>query len=112
MALAAKRLFDVSGKVAVVTGGGRGIGLMIANAFVNSGVKVYITSRTAEACEKAAKSLSEQGPGQCIAIPKDLSSSAHVAELVGELEEREKHVNVLVGLFFIYCSPHKMSASP
>ena len=59
-----KNLFDVSGKVALVTGGSRGIGEMIAEGFVANGVKTYISSRKAEACDATAARLSEQG--QCI----------------------------------------------
>jgi NAD(P)-dependent dehydrogenase (short-subunit alcohol dehydrogenase family) len=66
-----EELFSVRGKVAVVTGGSRGLGEMIARAHVENGVKVYITARRAEACEQLAKELSVIG--ECIAIPADLS---------------------------------------
>jgi len=59
--LSMKDLFSVEGKVALVTGGSRGIGLMIARAYVQNGVKVYISSRKAEVCDKVAKELSEHG---------------------------------------------------
>jgi NAD(P)-dependent dehydrogenase (short-subunit alcohol dehydrogenase family) len=52
-----KHLFDVSGKVALVTGGSRGIGLMIARGLVANGVRTYVSSRKAEACEAAAAEL-------------------------------------------------------
>ena len=54
-------LFSVTGKVAIVTGGSRGIGLMIAEGYVANGVKTYITARKADACEVTAKELSAQG---------------------------------------------------
>ena len=66
------RLFSVKGKVALVTGGSRGIGLMIARGYVDNGVKVYVSSRKADVCEAVANELSETG--ECIAIPTDLSS--------------------------------------
>ena len=65
-----KNLFDVSGKVAVVTGGSRGIGAMIARGFVENGVKVYITSRKEEELRAAEAELSSLG--ECVAIPSDL----------------------------------------
>jgi NAD(P)-dependent dehydrogenase (short-subunit alcohol dehydrogenase family) len=67
-------LFDISGKTALVTGGSRGIGLMIARGFVEAGVKVYISSRKAEACEKAAAELSKIGT--CVPLAHDLSSTS------------------------------------
>jgi NADP-dependent 3-hydroxy acid dehydrogenase YdfG len=55
------KLFSVAGKVAVVTGGSRGIGEMIARAYVENGAKVYITARKAEACNQLAQELSKIG---------------------------------------------------
>ena len=66
-----KNLFDISGKVAVVTGGSRGIGAMIARGFVENGVKTYITSRKEEELMAAEAELS--AVGACVAIPSDLS---------------------------------------
>ena len=62
-----KDLFDVSGKVALVTGGSRGIGEMIAEGFVTNGVKTYISARKADACDATASRLSKMG--ECISIP-------------------------------------------
>ena len=56
-----KDLFSVLGKVALVTGGSRGIGLMIARGLVENGVKTYISSRSKEACDVAASELSKIG---------------------------------------------------
>ena len=53
-----KNLFDVSGKVAVVTGGSRGIGAMIARGYVENGVRTYISSRKAPVCDAMAEELS------------------------------------------------------
>jgi len=87
-------LFSVSGKVALVTGGSRGIGWMIARGFVEAGVKVYIASRKADVCDQAAKQLSELGT--CISIPADLSGEAGVKRLADEMTERESALHVLV----------------
>ena len=92
--LSMKDLFSVEGKVAVVTGGSRGIGLMIARAYVENGVKVYISSRKAEVCEKVAKELSEQG--ECIAFPTDLSNEDGAKQLAKQIGERETAVHILV----------------
>jgi NAD(P)-dependent dehydrogenase (short-subunit alcohol dehydrogenase family) len=87
-------LFDVSGKVVLVTGGSRGIGEMIARGFVEAGAKVYISSRKAEACEALAQELSTVGA--CIALPADLSTEAECARLASELARRESSLDVLV----------------
>ncbi len=77
------RLFGVSGKTAVVTGGSRGIGYMIAAGLVANGVTTYITARKAEACDAAAAALSEMGT--CISIPADLSTGDGVSGFVEQL---------------------------
>jgi len=87
-------LFDLSGKTAVVTGGSRGIGLMIARGLLQAGARVYISSRKADACTEAAKELSEHGPVH--AIPADLSAEPECLRLATEVGEREQAVNVLV----------------
>ena len=89
-----KDLFDVSGKVALVTGGSRGIGAMIAEGFVANGVKTYISSRKAEACDAMAEKLS--GQGDCISIPADLSTNEGIATLAGAIEARESCLDILV----------------
>jgi len=87
-------LFSLDGKVALVTGGSRGIGLMIASGFVDAGVKVYISSRKADVCEQVAAELSERGT--CIALPADLSTEAECLRLAAEVAEREDHLDILV----------------
>ena len=89
-----KNLFDVSGKVALVTGGSRGIGEMIAEGFVTNGVKTYISSRKADVCDATAKRLSEEG--ECISIPADLSTREGIQSLVGEIMSREDRLDILV----------------
>ena len=89
-----KDLFSVSGKVALVTGGSRGIGEMIAEGFVTNGVKTYISARKAEACDATAARLSEFG--ECISIPADLSTAEGIGALVGEIMSREKQLDILV----------------
>jgi NAD(P)-dependent dehydrogenase (short-subunit alcohol dehydrogenase family) len=87
-------LFDVSGKVVLVTGGSRGIGEMIATGFVESGAKVYISSRKADVCHALAAELSKMGT--CISLPADLSTEAECRRLANEIAQREDHLDVLV----------------
>ena len=87
-------LFSVKGKIAIVTGGSRGIGKMIAAGFVANGVKTYITARKAEACQAAAEELS--AIGSCIAIPADLSTKEGRGSFVSEIKSREEKIDVLV----------------
>jgi NAD(P)-dependent dehydrogenase (short-subunit alcohol dehydrogenase family) len=89
-----KDLFDVSGKVALVTGGSRGIGEMIAEGYVANGVKTYISSRKAEACDTTAARLSKIG--ECISIPADLSTAEGIKLLVDEIKSRERRLDILV----------------
>ena len=87
-------LFDLSGKTAVVTGGSRGIGFMIARGLLRAGARVYISSRKADACEAAVRELSQDGPAT--AIPADLSAEAGCLALAGEIGQREQALHVLV----------------
>lgn len=89
-----RNLFDVSGKVALVTGGSRGIGEMIAEGFVTNGVKTYISSRKANACDATAARLSRVG--ECISIPADLSTLDGIEQLVAEIGRHEKQLDILV----------------
>jgi NAD(P)-dependent dehydrogenase (short-subunit alcohol dehydrogenase family) len=89
-----KNLFNISGKVALVTGGSRGIGEMIAEGFVANGVKTYISSRKADACDATADRLS--GQGDCISIPADLSTMDGIQALVAEIKSRESRLDILV----------------
>ena len=87
-------LFSISGKVAVVTGGSRGIGLMIARAYVEAGARVYISSRKANVCDRVAAELSSGG--ECFSLPADLSTMAGVEHLASEVAAREPAVHILV----------------
>jgi len=87
-------LFSVSGKVAVVTGGSRGIGAMIAAGLVRAGCRVYITARKAEACDAKAAELSAFG--ECISVPLDLAARGSADELVRVVGEREDRLHILV----------------
>lgn len=89
-----QHLFSVRGKVALVTGGSRGIGLMIAEGLVRGGAKVYISSRKVDACRKAESELSKQG--ECIAIPCDISTLDGCKYLTAEIEAREERLDLLV----------------
>ncbi len=89
-----EQLFSVRGKVALVTGGSRGLGEMMARAYVENGAKVYITARKADACEALASELSKIG--ECIAIPADLSRMEEIDRLADELRKREKRLDILV----------------
>ena len=72
-------LFDLSGKSAVVTGGTRGIGLMIARGLLDAGARVYISSRKADACAVAEQELGQYGT--VAAIPADLSTEQECLRL-------------------------------
>lgn len=85
---------DLTGKTAVVTGGGRGIGLMAARGLVAAGATVYLVSRDAEACERAAQSL--EGPGRAVGLGRDLSTPEGCDAFATELTTREASVDVLV----------------
>jgi NAD(P)-dependent dehydrogenase (short-subunit alcohol dehydrogenase family) len=87
-------LFSLKGKVALVTGGSRGIGLMIARGYLESGAKVYISSRKKEVCDETARRLSEIG--ECVSIPADLSSVEGCHALADELKRREPKLHILV----------------
>ncbi|MEO9598936.1 glucose 1-dehydrogenase [Parasphingorhabdus sp.] len=87
-------LFDVQGKVAVVTGGSSGIGAMMAQGLIENGAKVYITARKEERLMAKAAELSELG--ECIAIPADLSRVEGIEALVAAVSEREAKIDILI----------------
>jgi NAD(P)-dependent dehydrogenase (short-subunit alcohol dehydrogenase family) len=88
------RLFDIDGKVALITGGAKGLGRMIAAGFVAAGCKVYITSRDQEACEQAALEMS--AAGTCLALAADLSTADSAVSLANLFKSRESRLDILV----------------
>lgn len=92
--MGAADLFSIKDKVAVVTGGSRGIGLMIARGMVEAGAKVYISSRKADVCDAVAKELSEIG--ECVSIPADLSGEEGILTLAQGVAAQDDKVHILV----------------
>jgi len=89
-------LFSIEGKVALITGGSRGIGEMIAAGFLANGAKVYISSRKADVCAATATRLQETYGGQCIPIAGDLSSIEGIETVVAALSSQEDKLDVLI----------------
>jgi len=87
-------LFSLEGRTALITGGSRGIGRMIAEGYVRSGVRVYISSRKAEACEATARELSQLG--HCVSLPADVSTTAGIRQLADAYREHESSLDILV----------------
>jgi NAD(P)-dependent dehydrogenase (short-subunit alcohol dehydrogenase family) len=87
-------LFDVSGKTAVVTGGSRGIGLMIARGLAAAGVRVIVSSRKVGDLEAAAEDVGRLG--ECEAIPSDLSTPEGARALADEVKSRIERLEILV----------------
>ena len=87
-------LFSLDGRTALVTGGARGVGRMIAEGLLGAGARVLITSRDWESAERAAAELGAIGP--CAALAADLSSAAGCEALAREVADREDRLHVLV----------------
>lgn len=96
-ALAASSLFSVAGRTALVSGGGRGIGEMIARALASNGARVFITSRSAETLKRTAAALTAAGPGTCTALPAaDLSTDAGCRGAAAALGAHVERLDILV----------------
>ena len=88
------KLFSLQGRTALITGGSRGIGRMIAQGFLAQGAKVYISARKAEACDKTAGQLSTLGT--CISLPADVSTLEGAQALANAYAAREGQLDILV----------------
>ena len=91
-----QKLFNIEGKTALITGGSRGIGEMIAAGFLANGAKVYITARKEAPLIEKAKELSEKFNGDCIAIPCDLSNMEGIQRLATDYLQQEDSLDILV----------------
>ena len=89
-------IFSIRGKVALVTGGSRGIGEMIAAGFLAAGARVYISSRKADVCDATAERLAKTYGGTCISLPADLSQMSGIESLAARLSEKEDKLDILV----------------
>ncbi|OAL36628.1 hypothetical protein AYO20_03960 [Fonsecaea nubica] len=105
------KLFDVSNKVALVTGGGSGIGLMITQALATNGAKVYICGRTEEKLERVAELYGQDIPGQIIPVTADVSQKDDIKRLVGEISSKEKCLCILVNNAGISLNTQQTEAS-
>ena len=91
-----KNLFSIEGKVALITGGSRGIGEMIAAGFLANGAKVYISSRKADVCAETAARLQASYGGECIPVPGDLSTIEGIDTVVASISAKEDKLDVLI----------------
>jgi hypothetical protein len=90
-------LFDLSGKVAIITGSSRGIGRAIAEAMADHGAKVVISSRKADACAEAAGAINaKHGDGTAIVVPANISSKEALQNLVDETRRQLGRIDILV----------------
>ncbi|PMD50581.1 NAD(P)-binding protein [Hyaloscypha bicolor E] len=89
-------VFNVKGKVALITGGGSGIGLMATQALAVNGTKVYIVGRTEEKLQNVVKTHGQGIAGEIIPITADITSKSEIAKLVKEIESREKCLCILI----------------
>jgi NAD(P)-dependent dehydrogenase (short-subunit alcohol dehydrogenase family) len=88
------QLFSLKGRSALITGGSRGIGRMIAEGYLAQGARVYISARKADACDQTAKELSAFG--HCVSLPTDVSTLEGVNQLVAAYSAHEGALDILV----------------
>ncbi|KAI9042291.1 SDR family NAD(P)-dependent oxidoreductase [Aspergillus affinis] len=91
-----ENLFNVKGKVALITGGGSGIGLMATQALAVNGAKVYITGRTGEKLDRVVELYGQDIPGQIIPITADVTDKQSVDKLAQEISSREQFLSILI----------------
>ena len=89
-------LFDLTGKVAIITGSSRGIGRAIAERMADHGAKVVISSRKAGPCDEVAAEINAAHPGHAIAVPASISSKADLQRLVDETRKAFGKIDILV----------------
>ena len=87
-------LFSLEGRTALITGGSRGIGRMIAEGFLQQGARVYISARKAAHCDATAEKLSELG--HCVSLPADVSTREGIDGLLAAYREHEDSLDILV----------------
>ncbi len=90
------QLFDLTGKVAVITGSSRGIGRAIAEAMADHGARVVISSRKQDACEAVAAAINAKHPGAATAIAASISSKAALEDLVAQTQAKVGPIDVVV----------------
>lgn len=88
------QLFSLKGRTALITGGSRGIGRMIAEGYLAAGARVYISARKAAACDQTAKELSALG--HCVSLPADVSTMEGIRGLVEAYGKHEDSLDILV----------------
>ncbi|KAF9871939.1 short-chain dehydrogenase [Colletotrichum karsti] len=98
-------LFNLTGKVALVTGGGTGIGLMATQALAANGAKVYITSRNRDKLTNTVETYGKNVPGEIIPIQADVTNKDDIRKLVDEISAREKCLCILVNNAGVSSSP-------
>ncbi len=89
-------LFDLTGKVAIITGSSRGIGRAIAERMAEHGAKVVVSSRKAESCQEAADAINQKYPGSAIVVPANISSKDELQNLVDETVRQLGKVDIMV----------------
>ncbi|OJJ81206.1 SDR family NAD(P)-dependent oxidoreductase [Aspergillus glaucus CBS 516.65] len=89
-------LFNVKDKVALISGGGTGIGLMATQTLAVNGAKVYITGRTEEKLNRVAELYGKEIPGSIIPVPADITSKESIQNLADAISQRESHLSILI----------------